>query len=215
MNLSIYVDKKMDYLAKAEGSLIHYNNGERDITLPYGLYLQNKSNLYHYIVELGESEGITTPTSSWSKDDISIVNELVEKSAYGVRQLAKEFYMEFMRKAHLDLYPDACKDVIYSLYINSPKYSTMAVQRSIRNMVKSKRLDLNLHETSIEDGGWGTKTRKSLELIMKQNKEFSWYFEEAIINNMEDIYEEIADTDSEKKNLKGWKNRVRYFQSRA
>ena len=171
--------------------------------------------MYQVISSYAHSIGLYKDSKDWTKEDIDKVNEVIEQNKDLIREIATEHYKSYIQKAHLDLYPKCCQDVIFSLYVNSPKYSLMAVQRSIIKMVKSNRLGLTLNEVSIDDGYWGNKTRLSLHHILSQkSQDFHYYFEEAIINNMEDIYEEIADTEAEKKNLKGWKNRVRYFQEK-
>ncbi len=209
MNL---IEKYVKQLATEEGTLIHRNDGEDDITLPYGLYKKYDSEMYKGIVRIANEIGITKHTSEWNQKDINVVNKLLAPMGAGIEKLAIEFYEDFIRPAKLNLYPKDCKAVMFSLYINSPKYSIMAVQRSIINMVKSDRIGLLLNEVSREDGGMGSKTEKSLQYIRTKSNDFYYYFEEAIISNMKDIYEELADTPEEQKNLKGWKNRVRKYQ---
>lgn len=209
------IDKHLDYLEQAEGIEIHYNHGEKDITLPYGLYKQYNSELYRYIIEIAELNGITKPSSQWNREDIKKVNHLTERGQRGVREYAKNFYKELIRKMNLSLYPKCCQDLIFSLYTNSSKYCVMAVQRSIIKQVSSNRLGLIRDEISTDDGLWGNKTRDSLAHILShKTQDYHFYFEESIINNMEDIYQELAEEEHLKHNLKGWRNRVNYFASK-
>ncbi len=206
------VQKHIKQLATEEGTLIHRNDGEDDITLPYGLYKKYDSKMYKYIISRGKALGFGVITTFWKQYEIDEINEDIKEDKDYLEKLAIEFYEDFIRPAKLNLYPKDCKAVMFSLYINSPKYSIMAVQRSIINMVKSDRIGLLLNEVSREDGGMGSKTEKSLQYIRTKSNDFYYYFEEAIISNMKDIYEELADTPEEQKNLKGWKNRVRKYQ---
>jgi len=207
------IKKYVKELEKTEGVFIHKNEGEDDITLPYGLYKQYDSIMYKSLVQVAAEIGICSPTSKWTEKDIDEMNKLIAPMGEAIEKLAILFYKDFIKPANINLYPKECRAVVFSIYINSPYYLTKAVQRTIINMVKSKRLDLSLSEVSIEDGHTGEKTENSISYIRTKSNDFYYYFEEAIISNMKDIYEEIAESDpSLAVNLKGWKNRVRAFQ---
>ena len=205
------IKKYVQQLKTEEGVCIHRNDGEDDITLPYGLYKKYDSTMYKSIVQVAKEIGIFTPTKKWTEKEIEEVNKLIAPMGAALENLAIEFYENFMKKAHINLYPQECRAVIFSLYTNSPYWSTRAVQRTIINMVKSERI--TLEKVSIEDGFWGSKTANAISYIRTKSNDFYYYFEEAIISNMKDIYEEIVSKDPlQAKNLKGWKNRVRKFQ---
>ena len=207
------IEKYVKELSKTEGIFIHKNEGEEDITLPYGLYKKYESIMYKSIVQVAAEIGIYSPTSQWTEKDISEMNKLLSPMGEAIEKLAILFYKDFTESANLNLYPQECRAVVFSIYINSPHYLTKAVQRTIINMVKSKRLSLTLDEISIEDGYTGEKTNNSISYVRTKSNDFYYYFEEAIISNMKDIYEEIVELDpSLAVNLKGWKNRVRAFQ---
>lgn len=207
-----------DYISQLEteeGVKIHKNTNESDITLPYGLYKKRTSQMYLHINILAKSKlGISKDTTEWNREDIEKVNSEISKDPEKIKELALEFYEQYMKEAHLNLYPLECRALIFSLYVNSPYYCIKAVQRSIINMVLSKRIKLTMQEISIEDGYWGSKTANAISYIRSfKSIDYHYYFEEAIINNMEDIYEEIVEDDQKQEiNLKGWKNRVRKFQ---
>ena len=216
----------LDYLEKAEGTYIHRHGGEEDITLPYGLYKQYDSEMYKYIVEIAKQNGIAKPSDQWDKDDIHKINILIDTSKHNIRAYAEKFYRNFLKNAHIDIFPEPCRVAMYSMYTHSPVNALKAVQRSIINMVKSFRLGLLIDEVSTEDGSWGhdwkkSKTKKSIEYISDhKTEEFHWLLEEAMLGNMTDIYIEIWDKEQKRievkgeiynkytKHLSGWKNRM-------
>ena len=220
------VNEILDYLEKAEGIHIHRHDSESDITLPYGLHKQYDSAMYQYIMEVAELNGITKPSDQWDRDDIRRMNLLIDAGRHGIRTYAEKFYRNFLRDAHIDLFPKSCQIAMYSMYVHSPVNALKAVQRSIINMVKSHRLGLLINEVSIEDGSWGedwrgSKTAISLSHILNYKSEtFYWYFEESMLGNMTDIYIEIWDKEQKRieakgetynkytKYLSGWKNRM-------
>lgn len=208
------VNKYVKSLEQEEGVLIHRNKGELDITLPYGLYKKYDSDMYKFIVTVAKDIHITKDTKEWTKENIDEVNKAISKVPKGIESLAIKFYEDFAKEAHVELYPPCCRELIFSIYINSPYWTNRAVQRTIINMVKSNRLELTLSEISIEDGFWGNKTKYAIEYIRgHKSQDFYYYFEEAIANNMKDMYDKIVEKDrSMKKNIKGWKNRVKKYQ---
>lgn len=210
------IDKILDYLKEVESDHVHYNKGEDDITLPYGIYKQYHSKLYKYIVDLADENKITKPTSQWTQEEINHINKLIEKSAYGVRQLAKEFYREFIKDAHIELFTQECQVAMYSMYTNSPEGAWISVQNSIIQFFSTLQIPLSVlpkEELSEADGGYGELTRDALIYLVKTYGNelfFNISLEDKMISNMKTYYATLAvdDPETNLRNLNGWNNRV-------
>ena len=154
----------LDYLAKAEGDYVHYNKNEKDITLPFGIYkyAHPDAAIVRYIDRLALEIGVVEDSSEWNEDILNRVNEAVDPVQ--ARQLAEEFYTEYLAGAHLELLPSECKVAMMSIYTTSPLIAWKSVQRALVNMQSSGRIDGKLVLSTI-DGKYGRKTKAALEAI--------------------------------------------------
>jgi len=204
------IKEVVKYIGEVESKLVHRNEGEEDITCPYGIYLKPNSRMYQYIVELAESLDIDKDTKEWNNDDIKIVNSLVEKSAYGVQQLAEGFYRDFLKDAHMELFPKECQVAMYSMYTNSPKNAWKAVQEALLEMSVIFNFPSNL---SSIDGSYGEKTKNGLDFITSLESE-GYHFETRMLSNMKSIYIKLWKSNPDKygRYLSGWDNRMSHLE---
>ena len=149
----------MDYLGVAEGTTIHRNKTEGDITSPYGIYRVAfpDAEIFKYIDKVADK---WSDSVDWDESDIEEVNAGLDQDE--VLRLATEFYVGFLKGAHIELFPEEVRVTAMSLYVNSPKNMWKAVQEALLNLQKSGRLDSSL-TLSVVDGGYGEKTRVGLE----------------------------------------------------
>ena len=203
----------IEYLAKAEGDMLHRNKGEGDITSAYGIYrvAHPDANIFKYYDSVAESISIYERSNEWTTAEIAKIDEYTDKEK--VRELAEDFYSNYLSGAHLEQFPKGCRLIMYSAYVNSPKLAWKAVQMSIRNMVNSKETFMNIQDVSIVDGAYGNKTRIALSNI--KDVVYPLYLETLIISNMKTLYIRLANNNQDKyfKYLVGWDNRVSAMQS--
>ena len=198
----------MSYLAKAESDQVHYVTGEPNITLPYGIAVDKhpSTKLGQYVEKVARVDlGIITDTADWNRFVLTRVNEaLDEVVAY---KLAVEFYEEYLRDAHLELFNEDCKITAMSLYVNSPKRYWKAVQRALLNLQTSGRLNNELTLSAI-DGSYGIKTKNGL--IEAASTVPGMTLEDNILLAMTLEYTELAAKNPDKylKYLSGWLNRL-------
>ena len=197
----------MEYLRKAEGDSIQYNKGEKDITI-WGiqLYSHPDAKIGKYIQKVVlEDLGIITDTADWDDATIEIVNNATNDDV--LYRLAVEFYEEYLKDAHLELYNEDCKITAMSLYTNSPKRYWKAVQRALLNLQSSGRLDKTI-KLSIIDGAYGAKTKNGLSTAASEVPGMT--LEDNILMAMTLEYVELATNNPDRylKYLRGWLNRL-------
>jgi len=158
----------LDHLAKAEGTEVHYNKGEKDITAPYGIYkYRNKTaTIFKHIDTAATLCGIFKQSRNFVQSDIDAINTILDDK--DMRELAKEFYIDYFKGAHLDSYPEECVVAYADMFTNSPKMAMKSVQEALIKLDHNP-ID-NFNALSTVDGKYGTKTREAL-LILKYGKQ--------------------------------------------
>jgi hypothetical protein len=206
----------LDYLSVAEGIDIHYNAGETDITTPYGVYRADHptAEIFKYIDSIARKVGVTAPSSGWTKIQINLVNNELSKFKSEVRELAKVFYLGFLKGAMIESFPVECVMAMFSMYTNSPANAVKAVQDSLLEL-KAVGLVKFTGELSIVDGQIGSKTSNALTDIVKHDNQFlNYWLESLMLSNMKSIYIKLALADpANLRYLKGWDNRMDILQS--
>lgn len=201
--------KLLNYLEEAEGIKIHYLEGEKDITAPYGIYKYShpNANIFKYIDQIALTKGITKDSKYWNESEIATINKAIDKET--IKKYAKEFYEEYLKDAHLDLFPDLCKIAMFSMFTNSRKKAWKAVQQSLIDIKKTGSMIFE-SPLSRADGDFGTKTAKALSVVKFYNGYAPLYFETLMLSNMKSQYIRLAAKNPDKylKFLKGWDNRM-------
>ena len=201
----------LDYLEKAEGALIHYNEGEEDITAPYGIYrvAHPDARIFKVIDGTAREVGILYDSSEWTTNVVNKINSYIDNNIvlqaeiYGA---VEEFYNEYLNGAHLDMFPDECKIAMMSMYTNSNKGAWKAVQEALITLAKNDKLQIKMEDLSTVDGYYGSKTAKALSKIDAD----PLYFETLLLLGMLDYYVELWYKNPNKygKYLRGWKERM-------
>lgn len=204
----------LEYLAKAESIEVHRISTESDITAPYGIARAKHPNadIFDTIDGIAESVGITDASKNWSENDIDKINAKIKRTVSYQTYIyseAEDFYKEFLKGAHLELFPPECKVAMYSIYTNSPKGAWMSVQQSIRDLFSNRYVKAN----PIADGACGKNTKSALNITTEtlHNQRFSGhYFETLMLSNMKTYYAKLAVANPDKYlvSLKGWNNRM-------
>ncbi len=206
----------LEHLRIAEGDTVHYLDGEKDITAPYGIYkyAHPDAKIFHYIEEIADVMSVDKKSAYWHDKDLEKVNATID--TIHIKNLASEFYEEYLKNAHLELFPNDCKVAMFDMYTNSPKGAWWSVQESIKQMKSTGKI---IFEKSISksDGSFGQKTDDALYNILVQvdgTKFGGVYFETMMISNMRVYYDKIIDNNEAlEKFEKGWNNRMSHLQS--
>jgi hypothetical protein len=204
----------LDYLANAEGTTVHRNSTETDITSPYGIYraVHPKASIFGYIDSIAKSIGVVSQSKDLDKSTIDKINLKLDNAK--VLAYADEFYNTYLAGAKLELFKDEAKIAMLSMYTNSNTGAWIAVQRAIISLVKSKQIPLELSQVSIDDGKFGGKTQNALTLIKQHNYISGYHFESLILFYMTTYYVELWKKNPQKYGiyLDGWKNRMAKLQ---
>jgi len=201
----------LDYLREAEGSQIHYNNGEDDITAPYGIYrvAHPDAKIFKVIDGIARWAGILYDSSEWTTNVINRINGYIKNNVVmqaEVYEAVEEFYKDYLKGAHLDMFTDECKIAMMSMYTNSNKGAWKAVQGALITLVKNDKLQVKMEDLSTVDGYYGSKTAKALSKVDVD----PLYFEALMLLGMLDYYVELWYKNPSKygKYLRGWKERM-------
>ena len=200
----------LEYLAKAEGTELHYNEGEVDITAPYGIYRKPypNANIFKYIDGVARSLGIEVPSREWTEEEVLLIDNALDMQK--INELAMEFYIGYAKGARLDMLPAESQVAMFSLYTNSPKLAWKAVQSALNKFVKNGWLEFRLQAV---DGAYGKSTEEGLQELLKiaeSNSGYGYIFEAYMLLEMSQEYAKLAVSNPDKylKYLNGWNNRV-------
>jgi len=208
----------LDYLGKAEGLTVHVNDGEKDITSPYGIYrsVHPNAEMFTYIDQLLMEAGIFRKTSELLHSDFDIINTIVERNeivSKEIRRLASKFYAEYYADTYLYLMPKETQLAFLSCYTTSEYGGKKSLQAAINDLISNREIQNN---RLIEDGVFGSKTQTALIKVknryneIKEKKYFGLWFEEKLLRHMIMYYDKLAIENPKeyKKFYKGWRNRM-------
>lgn len=199
----------LEYLYKAEGTEIHYNSTEEDITSPGGIYRLEHPNaeIFEYIDYVAGELDIQKPSSEFSDDEIAMINSKLDRPT--VDRLVLQFYNEFNKGAHLDMFTENIQLAMFSLYTNSPLNAWKSVQSAINKFVSNGIISYKLQNV---DGYPGSVTFDGLEAVkdVADGTVLELLFESYMLLEMSKIYAKLAVSNPSKyiKYLNGWNNRL-------
>lgn len=200
----------LEYLAEVEGTKIHYNKGESDITSNYGIYRAEHPNaeIFIYIDSVARSLGINKKSKKWTRKEIAKINSKIDMVV--IDRLAIKFYDEFLESLHLNYFSKESKLAAFSLYTNGPYLLWKSVQKTINNYVTNGWIDFTIQDV---DGQYGSKTKNGLLKILElsdKNDLHGYLFESMLVSGMQAEYARLACVNPKKylKYLRGWNNRV-------
>jgi len=200
----------LDYLAKAEGTIVHRNATETDITAPYGIYKTQhpEAQIFKAIDEDANKIGLNSDSTTWVQDDLDKLNESLDSSK--MEQLAGIFYDTFLKDAHMILYPLECVITRFSLYVNSPKLANEVTQEAINLFIQNKFIK---HNILVVDGAIGLNTNNALREVYNlslRDNAWGYLFESYMLLMMSKNYAKLAASNQQKylRYLNGWNNRL-------
>lgn len=209
------------YLADAEGTQIHYNNREHDITSMYGIYRHANpdAKIFEEIDYLAFKLGIKEKSCKWLKKDLDLINNYINKDKALVDKfilLAVEFYENYYKRARLDVFHPDCVVAMASMYANSQKLSWRAVQYAINTMNSNGFIE---YKTISEDGKAGNNTLRGLEKCLyacNTVKNTGLLFESYMLLGMCAEYSKLVKANPNKylRFSIGWDNRMKKLQRR-
>jgi hypothetical protein len=210
------MENLLNYLSKEEGLDFHRNSKESDITSPYGIYkaVHKDAEVFKYLAKLTISLNVPRLSSEWNQSHLKIVNDFVNSSKIikqEIKQLIADFYTQYYKGASLELMPPEAVIAVVSIYTLSSKKAMIAVQKSINEFITNGFIDNPILK---EDGDFGAKSKEAMAKVLKlrnEHNEFAgYYFEEKVINNMQQQLDDLSYGNKEKfgVNRNGWRNRL-------
>lgn len=200
----------LEELKKVEGDILHYNNGEDDITAPYGILRSEhpEASIFKYIDIVAEENGFTDESKLWNKEVIKVINDMLDKDV--IKDLVIEFYKEFLLKVNLHKFTEHNLIAAVSLYTNSPRRMWKSVQSTINKFNSNTWID---YEKQLVDGYYGKNTSDGLDLIgniVEENDIYGYLFEALMVSHMQLEYAKLVVSNPDKylEFLNGWNNRV-------
>lgn len=220
-NIEVFVKK----LRKYEGGKIHKNKNESDITTSCGIYRKQHPNasIFKYIDSLAESIGITSPSSTWTKEQIEKVNDIIDMDIEN--KYTEEFYRDYIKSIDLDRLPLNIAWCYYNIYVTGNKLANKSLQRSCNFMLEKYPTIFNNEDVTFlkqldVDGIIGKGSREAIYRISdlitsyKDAVVFEEIWKQSFISFCKSYYIDIATgdvketgTDKDIIYLKGWKNR--------
>jgi len=206
----------LDYLANAEGTEVHYNKGEDNITAPYGIYKKGNEDARAFTVikVICEKIELTKDTKRWSRADVETFNKAAKGYGNEFRATAAEFYRGYLENSPYLILPDLVKLSFFSIYVNSKKLAMKSLQQAIIDLNSNGIIKLT--NISKPDGVYGPKTRGTILAVNGMIKEqahsdiVELYFESLMLSNMKSAYIDLAVSKPKKflRYLSGWDNRM-------
>nr|DAX81678.1 MAG TPA: hypothetical protein [Bacteriophage sp.] len=204
----------MNYLEKAEGTTVHRNSTESDITSPYGIYksAHPTAQIFTFIDQIAKEAGIFKSSQQWTQNDLNLINQNIQRTNKlpQIRSLAESFYDKYTQGLPLDKIPELCQVTVFSLYTNSSLNASKAIQMACNSFIKNYSLQI---ASLVEDGALGRSSISALENINRCigiNTDRALYFETLILLHMSKLYATLAVANPDKYliYLKGWNNRL-------
>jgi lysozyme family protein len=185
----------MNYLARWEGTTLHWNRRETDMTTPYGIYRKSfpKAKIFKYIDKLSKKYlGKTIRKRNLvdlNKFNKSITNSEKDK----IRDMAYDFYMDTFMNDKVNGYLNPKEALtFFSLSVNGGLgRGAKALQSALGTVV---------------DGKIGKGTLKALKTAKTAGRDLN----NGMLTYMENFYRYLVRKNPKKYrvNLKGWLNRL-------
>lgn len=199
-----------EYIVSVEGSYLHMNSTESDITSPGGIYRAEHpdATIWSYIDGVGASLGMNPKSNLWTKQDIKDVDDNLD--AVQIALLVKEFYDNYLYGAHLQYFDPLLQIAMFNLYTNSQSGAWKAVQQTVIDMNKIGFLDIPADDLSVVDGGFGGMTKRALIKVDALPDSYVMVYKIMMISNMKTYYAKLVAGNPDKflPYLSGWMNRM-------
>ncbi len=206
----------LEYLAITEGTVIHFNKKESDITSMFGIYKVSHpgAHIFSKINSLARLLGIKKTSNNWNKEDLNKINTFIKESHsldLEFYNLAASFYEDYLKGARLNMFHKDCKVAMYSMYVNSPRLAWKSVQFAINCMNSNELIN---HYKLKEDGRPGRKTKSGLKKALRvcnENPFLGLLFESDMLMGMACNYSILIKKNPNKYivNSTGWDNRLK------
>lgn len=204
--IPVEYEKILDYLFKAEGGKLHYNKNEKDITNAYGIYryAQPNATVWFHIDNVAKRLGITTPSSKWSRDIVTLVNSKIDRAED--RYQSYIFYKGYFKPALLEVIPNNCWLYAVSIFTNGP----VIYYKSLRNALNIFNYATGLNTNTLPVVGKGGDDLRQALTVVYNNPALHSKFKDILIDKTKEEYTKLANSNTAKYGmyLKGWLNRV-------
>ena len=193
----------MDYLAIAEGTHIHFNRTEADITSAYGVYrhAHPRAEIFKWYEHLAQENGLSTNLQKSYKD----VNKVIaaDKKLQDMEELlAWDFYEKnYMNKTINDLISEKIEKTFFSLAVNG------GMQRGYKALQYALG---KLHSPLVIDGKFGHYSMTALIGYLASDSYNEEKLNTEMLAYMRDFYAYLIDVNPKKYSMykNGWENRL-------
>lgn len=195
------VQELIDYLAIAEGSSIHRNKTEKDVTAFYGVYrLYNKKfEGWWWLDDVANENGFADYRTN--RTSMKALSKLIHKdpilwNAY--QAISTMFHRRNMTKMKLNKFPSSKTALtFFSLVTNAGK------KRAVKTM---QRALTEIGIPTTDDGAFGPGTARNLGKVKDAEK-----LNKLILKHMQKFYDYLTTSNPKKYGIyaKGWKNRLK------
>ena len=194
----------MDYLGTAEGTYIHFNRTEKDITSAFGIYryAHPTAEIFKWYESVAEANGLT---GDLRKDYKELNKFIARKPELLARQklLAWMFYVDnFMNPIINSLVSDKIEKTFFSLAVNG----------GMKRAYKAMQSALSKLQTPIVvDGKFGHNSMEALINYLKNPKYDEADFNDAMLAHMSNFYAYLIENNPNKyaRYENGWNNRLK------
>lgn len=193
------IEDLIAYLDTAEGSSIHKNKTESDVTAFYGVYRKYHSSFegWHWLDDIAEIFNLDYRNNYKDRKELNHLIQTRDNLRRMYNEYSELFHKRNMKKMHLGQFPSTKTALTYfSLTTNAgKKRATKVLQESLNN--------LNIRTTI--DGDFGPNTLKNLLMVVDARA-----LNEAMLKNMQRFYDRLIARNPDKYAIykNGWTNRL-------
>lgn len=203
-----------EHLQVAEGTKIHRNTRESDITTMCGIYRTEHPNavIFTVIDNFAKMAQVYSPSSHWTDEEIERVDATLKANVTEEELfvIISDFYDEYTKNARIDVMPSQASVAMFSMYTNSPKYSSMSAQDAYNMFVKNGFIIGPILKVDGALGDYSVKAFRAVTQAATANTALGYLFEAYLLLSMSKYYAKLIKNNPDKYliNANGWSNRL-------
>lgn len=203
-----------EHLRIVEGTKLHRNDRESDITTMCGIYRTEHPNavIFTVIDTFAKMADVYSPSSHWSDEEIERVDATLKANVTEEElfSIISDFYDDYTKGAHIDSMPVQASVAMFSMYTNSPKYSSMSAQGAYNMFVKNGFINGPILKVDGALGNYSVNAFRTVTQAATANPALGYLFESYLLLSMSKYYAKLIKNNPDKYliNANGWSNRL-------
>ena len=201
--MKLTIEDLIEYLEVTEGSKIHRNKTEEDITAFYGVYRYANPTFKGWVWLDFVSEISNLKDYRTNKKTRALLNKVIFSNKYYSEYysiLSKRFHRANMSEMYLDRFPNSKTAITYfSLVTNAGiNRASKVLQESLNNLGLGLEIEI--------DGNFGDESVIILDKVTNSEK-----LNKKMLENMQDFYDHLIKKNPSKYSIykNGWANRLK------